>query len=129
MEHNYTLRDLLKQWLGDLEGEIQKRSAAHHTLHLYEFSKFATAYLTELRAMATCLEPIYNTLPRKDADVEDGEENDLRHKHSDDIKRDYHERRRREKNIPTLAYFFNNEYIFFRDLTDEIETICSDVSG
>mmetsp|Transcript_4129 Transcript_4129/g.7007 ORF Transcript_4129/g.7007 Transcript_4129/m.7007 type:complete len:693 (+) Transcript_4129:92-2170(+) len=126
MEHNYTLRDLLKQWLGDLEREIQQRSAAHHTLHLYEFSKFATTYLSELRAMATCLEPIYDTQPREVGPEVTEALDELRGEEGTDCKA--HPRRgRNAKDMPTLAHFFNNEYIFFRDLTDEIETICSDV--
>lgn len=147
MEHNYLLRDLLQQWLRDLEGEIQKNCAAHHTLHLYEFGKFSTAYLAELRAMATCLEPIYDMTQQQQQQQEELEEDDCGRElgpgsggeRSDRVNVHGNEKMkkatartkgngpRKGSDIPTLAYFFDNEYIFFRDLTDEIETICSEV--
>ena len=117
MEHNYTLRDVLRQWLRDLEDEIQNNTAAYHTRHLYEFAKFSATYLSELRAMATCLEPIYDLNNQSVEGLSEQEVHELQ----------TNARGRNSKSIPTLAEFFDNEYIFFRDLTDEIETICSEV--
>jgi hypothetical protein len=138
MEHNYTLRDVLQQWLRDLEAEIQKHSSAHHTLHLYELGKFATAYLSELRAMAACLEPIYDLRSQglQEAEGPGGAEAEgsaavgeasnggLRggggqEEGGPDLKVEVMSRggKRKVKDVPTLAYFFDNEYIFFRDLT------------
>ena len=55
MEHNFKLRDNLRKWIRDLESEIQFSAQSRHTLHLYEFSKFATTYVAELKAVAACL--------------------------------------------------------------------------
>jgi hypothetical protein len=130
----------------DLEKEIQKHAAGHHTLHLYEFGKFATSYLYELKAMAACLDPIFDISSHRRVNGHASSSNnsssnsnlngnnkgsgsspDSNSDNGDLPERSKSNAARVIKEIPTLAYFFDNEYIFFRDLLDEIETICSEV--
>ena len=107
-------------------------SMSHLLLHLVS-GKFAAAYQTQMRAMATCLEPIYD-LSRPQQQQPEGDRA-LGGESMSGAERVQQEAAafkgngggRKVKDIPTLAYFFDNEYIFFRDLTDEIETICSEV--
>lgn len=129
MEHNYMLRDTLRKWLHDLEDDIQNRANTTHTIHLYEFSKLASVYLSELKAVAVCLDAVCpstggasNILKSKPVGLVRG--------HSEGI------------GLPGslsgaeddgtlldggLSAYFDNEYIFFKDLADEVQTICMEV--
>jgi len=101
MEHNYKLRDSLRKWIQDLEEAVQRNAETHHTVHLYEFSKLATSYLAELRAVADSLESVCGK------------------RSSDNSKK--------STSAASLALYFNNEHIFFKDLADEVDTISVEV--
>ncbi|CAM9347596.1 unnamed protein product, partial [Ectocarpus fasciculatus] len=97
MEKNYRIHDDLRRWLSKLEAEIRSKPVPSHTYHLYELGKLATSYSAELSAFVECLEGAIRD-------------------HGTPL----------ELTTP-LASFFKNEFIFFKDLSDEIRTISAEV--
>ena len=128
MEHNYRLRDILRKWLHDLEDAIQCGAQSSHTVHLYEFSKLASAYVDELSAIGECLGDI---CPRSgNAPNPKAAAGPPQRSSSDGIDGVLAGLRDEDAHVledTSLSAFFENEYIFFKDLADEVQTICSEV--
>lgn len=51
LQHNYEIRDTLKDWQVALERSIRVRTQAHHTQHLYTLGKLADAFNRHLESL------------------------------------------------------------------------------
>jgi hypothetical protein len=131
MEHNYTLRDTLRKWLHDLEDAIQNSANTTHTIHLYEFSKLASVYLGELKAIAECLEQVCPNIGSGGTSIKPRPVELMRGDSRGMGSVEPGTARGEEEGSVLeggVSAYFDNEYIFFKDLVDEVQTICIEVS-